>query len=111
MTSNPLKMTASGRATREPLQGDMVTIRRVNKDGQEIAPPLVFQRTARPYVQDLCQAYNDNSLRDDVEWYVTEAGDIRIGTPDGFTARMTRDLKRGRERERQEWIRNHRDEP
>lgn len=106
-TKNPLatgNVTSGTRANVAP--GQMVTIRRV-KDGVEIGQPIVFQRTTRPYVIDLCDAYNAHKTRDDVEWYVTDTGELKIGVPSGFTARLTKEIKENQERERREWIYNH----
>lgn len=108
-TKNPLAIgnVTSGTRT-DVLPGQMVTIRRVDKEGREIGPPIVFQRTTRPYVDDLCDAYNAHRTRDDVEWYVTEGGELKIGVPSGFTANLTKQIKRNMEQERREWIYNHR---
>jgi hypothetical protein len=52
------------------------------KDGT-VLKTIVLHRTNRPYVMDLCDAYNDartvEALRRGVEWYVNAAGALRIG--------------------------------
>jgi hypothetical protein len=72
---------------------------------------ITITRTARPYVQDLCDAYNTALTRDDVEWFVTDIGELKLRDRPAWTERHTKDLDRHAERERQEWLRNNKSRP
>ena len=80
MTNNPIRSgTASvsmGRS--EPRPGETITISIKTMDGKDTGRSLVFTRTDRPYVEDLCDAYNANRTRKDMEWYVTASGELKL---------------------------------
>ena len=108
MTRNRLTGGSSGSqgddsGTMRP--GESRTIH-VNRDG--LNRTWTVHRTTRDYVYDLCDAYNAENKHDDAKWFVTEAGELRIGFPQAFTDDLTRKLAAQRERERQIWLANHR---
>ncbi len=84
--------------------GDIRVIHAKDNHGQ-ITKTFTLERTSRPYVYDLCDAYNAARTRDDIEWYVTPAGELKIGEPREFTAKHTRELERESEIERDRWKR------
>lgn len=78
------------------------------KTGADTGRFLVITRTHRPYVEDLCDAYNAARTNPNVEWYVTERGELKLGTPERVAIGHTRALDRQAEDERQRWIARHR---
>jgi hypothetical protein len=82
MTTNPLRrdglaMVNTGRGARP---GEIVTILVRDDKGREIADPIVFMRTDREYVHDLCDAYNARRRNEHAPfWYVDHAGNIKPG--------------------------------
>lgn len=68
---------------------------------------FTVNRTARPYVDDLCDAYNAKRARRDVEWFVDHSGSMRLRDAPGFEAANTRRIVEVRERERDEWLRRN----
>ena len=65
---------------------------------------LTITRTTREYVHDLCDAYNaarsDDAMARGVEWYVTPAGELRIGSSADASRRITRQIESRLETER-----------
>ncbi len=45
----------------------------------EMSSGARLQRRGGTYAQDLADSYNARRTRDDVEWYVNEAGEVKIG--------------------------------
>jgi hypothetical protein len=82
------------------MPGETVTIRPRGSDGKETGEVMTFTRTNRPYVYDLCDCYNAYRKRDDVEWYVTEAQELKIGRPSGYVSQSLRADKERAEAER-----------
>lgn len=78
--TNPLRdgYSAVPLGRREPQPGETITIPIKTMDGKDIGRTLVFTRTNRPYVDDLCDAYNANRTRRDVEWFVNTNGEIKL---------------------------------
>lgn len=75
------------------------------KDGK-----IVFiHRTDRPYVEDLCDAYNDAMAEDarqrGLRWQIAHNGELRLGFPDEVTRANTKRIERDRETERSRFIR------
>ena len=64
------------------LPGETRTIFAKDKRGNVIKTITVF-RTTRPYVEDLAEAYNNartpEAISRGVQWYVSPAGELRIG--------------------------------
>jgi hypothetical protein len=89
--------------------GETITIRPRSADGKETGDVLTFTRTDRAYVYDLCDCYNAHRKRADVEWYVTDAQELKLGRPAGYVADSMRADKQRAEAERQAWLRNYRD--
>lgn len=63
---------------------------------------------SRPYVYDICAQYNDARTRSDVEWFVDNAGNLRLGDAPGFSRENQRRKASIDEAERSRWMRNHR---
>lgn len=61
-------------------------------------------RTNREYAYDLCDAYNANRTRDDIEWYVHD-GQVLLGTPLRAGLETSRRIERDKEAERTRWKR------
>lgn len=61
----------------------------------------------RPYVHELCAAYNAARRRDDVEWFVDSSGNLRIGDAPGFIRENNRRIDQTKESERARWMRNY----
>jgi hypothetical protein len=77
-------------------------------DGWKAGTALVsIERTARPYVYDLCDAYNDKRKRLDVEWIVGLDGNLHLQFVQS-PQRTKDDLDRKAEAQRQEWLHRHR---
>lgn len=111
MGRNPLDDGEGGggsRGTGGPMQpGDVHTIHAKDPKTGEIIKTFTLQRTARPYVYDLCDAYNaersDAVIRNGGEWYVTPHGELKLGDSSHWTSRRTRELDAQAERDRQLW--------
>lgn len=90
--------------------GDTRTIHAKDKATGEIIKTITVHRTNRPYVEDLCDAYNaamdEGAKRRGLAWYVTNAGELKLGDHEAFTRWNTKRMKAEAERQRQEWIRN-----
>jgi hypothetical protein len=73
---------------------------------------VTLTRTARPYVYDLCDAYNDGLSAErearGIRWQVTQAGELKLGFPEEFTNHNTHAMKDRAERKRQDWLHRHR---
>ena len=60
-----------------PMQpGDTRAILVKDKATNEVVNTLTLRRTTRPYVHDLCDAYNDG--RQPGPWHVAENGELRL---------------------------------
>jgi hypothetical protein len=70
--SNPLTDRTATTDTRILLPGDERTV--VTKDGRS----FTIVRTSRPYVWDLCDAYNEALTRPELEWRVDVAGNLKL---------------------------------
>jgi hypothetical protein len=70
------------------------------KDGSA----FTIHRTDRPYVHDLCDAYNAARSNLALLW-VVEGGELRLLEDWQAMAKRTEQIARRRERERQEWKR------
>lgn len=88
--------------------GDTRTIHANDKDGTVIKT-ITIHRTERLYAEDLCDAYNvamsDDARRRGLAWYVTSAGEVKLGDSEDFTRWKTERSAQRRERERQDWKR------
>lgn len=87
--------------------GDVRIVEVKDRNGQ-VTKTITIHRTDRAYVYDLCDAYNAARTRQDIEWYVSAAGELKLGEPGDWTRNHTDHLARKAERDRQEWIRNNR---
>lgn len=61
--------------------GDTKTIVAKDPKTGEVVRTYTLVRTERPYVYDLCDAYNGSRTKADVEWYVTHTGELKLGEP------------------------------
>lgn len=81
-----------------------------DKDTGAVVRTVNLTRSNRPYVYDLCDAYNDSMAADAVargcRWEVMPNGELKLGYPQSFTDENTTKLKAEAERERQQY--NHR---
>lgn len=86
--------------------GDVRTINVKDKDGM-IVKTMTLTRTHRPYVDDLCDAYNaaraQNVIDMGGEWYVNHRGELKLGESQAFSLARTKNLKDRAERNRQDW--------
>lgn len=111
MARNPLDDPDEGSAVGRMKVGDVKIV--PIKDfytKQDTGRFLKITRTDRPYVEDLCDAYNDARTNPNVEWYVHN-GQVLLGTPDRIAIDRTKALSRQAEDERQRWIAQHRSRP
>lgn len=81
-------------------------------ESKEIIKTFTLRRTERPYVHDLADAYND-AMPDQqrnmgIVWYVTPAGELKIGEDSRYCVHQSKVLEHNREQERQRWLRNYR---
>ena len=67
-----------GNSGRRMQIGDRKTLVARDKDTKEVIRTYTLIRTPRPYVFDLCDAYNDGRPG---PWQVDHAGNLRIGDP------------------------------
>lgn len=111
MTTNPFDAVRPKTENREMEVGETRYVCARNTKG-EIVKEYTLTRTARPYVYDLCDAYN-NSMSEAARqrgaiWIVTHGGELKLTDSDEFHRWNTRNMARKGESERQEWLRNHR---
>lgn len=66
----------------------------------------MIERTGKPYVYDLCDAYNARRTRDDVEWTVSHSGELHMQFVKS-SQRTKDELDRRAEEKRQTWIHRH----
>jgi hypothetical protein len=68
---------------------------------------ITIIRSNRTYAHDLCDAYNaarsSATLDRGIEWFVTPAGELKIGQSDSFTCALTRKIEADAEQERKRW--------
>ena len=77
-----------------PMQpGDQRVIHARDKHG-EIIKTIIIKRTTRPYVEDLCDAYNEANTNPAVEWFVAENGELKLGERFDTQAGNARELYR-----------------
>lgn len=102
--SNPLLNGPSGTGGNGPLRpGDVRIIHAKDKNGN-IIKTYTLRRTERPYVEDLCDAYNEGLGHDGPRWFVAENGELRMGFPQEFSVALTKELERKAEGERRRWV-------
>lgn len=58
--------------------GDTRTITATDPKSGEVVKQYTLVRTSRPYIYDLCDAYNASGKGG---WYVDHAGGLKIGDP------------------------------
>ena len=63
--------------------GETRNLHNRDKTTKEIISTYTLTRTARPYVDDLCSAYNAgiDTYGDDPRWYVAQNGELKIVWP------------------------------
>src|SRR5687768_16681917 len=71
--TNPLTDRTAAANSRILMAGDERTI--TTKSGDAIT----VIRSSRPYVFDLCDAYNAANRREEIEWRVDAAGALKLG--------------------------------
>lgn len=109
MARNPLDDDAEvgSRAGRAMQIGEVRTILAHNSKG-ELVKTLKITRTARDYVHDLCDAYNDGNAHPEAEYYVDSTGKLRFGFTERSSIERSKDLAAKAEAERQHWLYEHR---
>lgn len=98
----PVNASAVGSSGGPMRPGETRTISIPNDKG------ITITRTNRPYVHDLCDARNAANKREDLEWYVSPNGELRLRYTATFEAENTRRIAERYEVEREEWKRAHR---
>lgn len=98
-----------GSSTSSPMKpGDVRTI--VDPKSGKV---ITLHRTERPYVEDLCDAYNEamsvEAKRRGLGWHVDDGGQLKLADKASFSARQTKSLARKEEYDRQQWKRNNRE--
>ena len=88
--------------------GDTLTYTAKDRDTGQILRNVVLHRTGRPYVYDLCDAYNDSrspdALAKGLEWEVMPNGELHLCFPQSFTDKHSKDLEAKAEADRRQWI-------
>lgn len=94
-----------------PMQPGEIKIVHVKDSSGQIIRTVTIHRTTRAYAYDLCDAYNEamseDARRRGLEYYVTPAGEVKLGDRQDWTRQHTRDIARKAEQERQQWLRNN----
>lgn len=89
-----------------------VRMHRVTNDRLGIDRLLEVERTDRPFAHDMADAHNramdSDCRRRGLEWYVTPAGELKLGTNQQAMIAAVKADKARQERERQQWIANQR---
>lgn len=102
--ANPFKSGEGGGPTGPMQPGEQRIIHARDKPGGEIIKTIVIKRTDRPYVQDLCDAYNEANTNPEIEWFVAENGELKLGERFDTQASRARQLAERTERDRRRWV-------
>jgi len=110
MTNNPLSARREEQGGSGELKpGETRTILAKDKQGN-ILKTMTLYRTSREYVYDLCDCYNEHRTNDakerGVEWYVTPAGELKIGDNAAWSKHHAREIAARTETERSRFIRH-----
>lgn len=88
--------------------GETKVIHVKDKATGAITKTITLHRTTRPYVEDLCDAYNDamseSARQRGLLWYVAN-GELKLGDHLDFNRWKTGQIEAQTERERQDWKR------
>lgn len=98
---------ASGGGNGPMKPGDVRTIQPKDPKTGEITKTFTLHRTDRPYVYDLCDAYNDARTRFDIIWIVAANGELKLVDDLDWQRSRTEEISKRHERERQECSRNN----
>ena len=60
------------------------------------------------FVDALCGKYNSNTVRRDIEWAVNDSGQVYLRDRQDWAETRAKEIAAEKERERQNWIANHR---
>ena len=108
MADNPFRDAGGGSGGNGPMKpGDVRHLHARDKKTGEITKTYTLHRTDREYVHDLCDAYNAGLDRADVEWAVTDNGELKLhNKPDTLAAEYALNARR-QGRDRDEWMRRN----
>lgn len=99
---NPLEVAAEARGLQGAGSGKMA-VGEVRHIQSRHGTTTTIVRTARPYVDDLADAYNAARTRRDLRWIVDANGELRLVADPTWSARHAAETARRHEEERDEW--------
>ncbi len=82
--------------------GDVRTMNAKDKDGS-ILRTYTLTRTTRPYVEDLCDAYNKDLGDSPIRWVVTPGGELKLTHDLNWSRHNLAETKRTMEAERRQF--------
>lgn len=104
--TNRLDDSEAPASTKPMMPGEVRTFNGFDRSGQ-IVKTVEVRRTNRPYVYDLCDAYNkamrSDAKRTGARYEVNHAGELQLTFPRKFSEDLTLELDANRERERRDW--------
>lgn len=85
-----LEKAINRHVTNSPYMPKAADLYRLAQDIDQAAKARLPQRTHRSYAHDLADLYNSQLTRDDVEWHVTNAGEVKLRDKPSWSNERTR---------------------